>query len=99
MRFYWERVESSRNFANKVWNASRFILMNLDAAEVPEQIEESALTLEDRWMLHKVNVLAFEVTENMEKFELGIAVQKVYDFIWEEFCDWYIEMVKPRPLQ
>ncbi len=96
MRFYWERVESSRNFANKVWNASRFILMNLDAAEVPEQIEESALTLEDRWMLHKVNVLASEVTENMEKFELGIAVQKVYDFIWEEFCDWYIEMVKPR---
>ena len=96
MRFYWERVESSRNFANKVWNASRFILMNLDAAEVPEQIEESALTLEDRWMLHKVNVLASEVTENMEKFELGIAVQKVYDLIWEEFCDWYIEMVKPR---
>ena len=96
MRFYWERVESSRNFANKVWNASRFILMNLDAAEVPEQIEESTLTLEDRWMLHKVNVLASEVTENMEKFELGIAVQKVYDFIWEEFCDWYIEMVKPR---
>lgn len=96
MRFYWERVESSRNFANKVWNASRFILMNLDAAEVPEQIEESDLTLEDRWMLHKVNVLASEVTENMEKFELGIAVQKVYDFIWEEFCDWYIEMVKPR---
>ena len=96
MRFYWERVESSRNFANKVWNASRFILMNLDAAEVPEQIKERALTLEDRWMLHKVNVLASEVTENMEKFELGIAVQKVYDFIWEEFCDWYIEMVKPR---
>ena len=96
MRFYWERVESSRNFANKVWNASRFILMNLDAAEVPEQIEERDLTLEDRWILHKVNVLASEVTENMEKFELGIAVQKVYDFIWEEFCDWYIEMVKPR---
>ena len=96
MRFYWERVESSRNFANKVWNASRFILMNLDAAEVPEQIKERALTLEDRWMLHKINVLASEVTENMEKFELGIAVQKVYDFIWEEFCDWYIEMVKPR---
>ena len=96
MRFYWERVEASRNFANKVWNASRFILMNLDAAEVPEQISESALALEDRWILHKANLLAEEVTENMEKFELGIAVQKVYDFIWEEFCDWYIEMVKPR---
>jgi valyl-tRNA synthetase len=96
MRFYWERVEASRNFANKVWNASRFILMNLDAAEVPEQMPGRDLALEDRWILHKANVLAAEVTENMEKFELGIAVQKVYDFIWEEFCDWYIEMVKPR---
>ena len=80
----------------RVWNASRFILMNLDAAEVPEKTEESSLALEDRWILQKVNLLASEVTENMEKFELGIAVQKVYDFIWEEFCDWYIEMVKPR---
>ena len=96
MRFYWERVESSRNFANKVWNASRFILMNLDAAPVPEQVEPESLTAADRWILCKVNRLAGEVTENMEKFELGIAVQKVYDFIWEEFCDWYIEMVKPR---
>ena len=96
MRFYWERVESSRNFANKVWNASRFILMNLDAAEVPERVETEALTGADRWILSKVNRLALEVTENMDKFELGIAVQKVYDFIWEEFCDWYIEMVKPR---
>ena len=96
MRFYWERVESSRNFANKVWNASRFILMNLDAAEVPERVETGALTGADRWILSKVNRLALEVTENMDKFELGIAVQKVYDFIWEEFCDWYIEMVKPR---
>ena len=96
MRFYWERVEASRNFANKVWNASRFILMNLDAAEVPADMEAEKLTLADRWILHKVNTLATEVTENMDKFELGIAVQKVYDFIWEEFCDWYIEMVKPR---
>ncbi len=96
MRFYWERVESSRNFANKVWNASRFILMNLDAATVPETVEMESLTGADRWILSKVNRLACEVTENMEKFELGIAVQKVYDFIWEEFCDWYIEMVKPR---
>ncbi len=96
MRFYWERVESSRNFANKVWNASRFILMNLDAAPVPELVEPETLTAADRWILCRVNRLAGEVTENMEKFELGIAVQKVYDFIWEEFCDWYIEKVKPR---
>ncbi len=96
MRFYWERVEASRNFANKVWNASRFILMNLDAAQVPANLKREDLTLADRWILHKVNTLATEVTENMDKFELGIAVQKVYDFIWEEFCDWYIEMVKPR---
>ncbi len=96
MRFYWERVESSRNFANKVWNASRFIMMNLDAAEVPSEMDPSLLAVEDKWILSKVNILAEEVTANMEKFELGIAVQKVYDFIWEEFCDWYIEMVKPR---
>ncbi len=96
MRFYWERVEASRNFANKVWNASRFILMNLDAAQVPTDPKREKLTLADRWILHQVNTLAAEVTENMDKFELGIAVQKVYDFIWEEFCDWYIEMVKPR---
>lgn len=96
MRFYWERVESSRNFANKVWNASRFILMNLEKAEVPETLDLEDLTSADKWILSKANTLAKEVTENMEKFELGIAVQKVYDFIWEEFCDWYIEMVKPR---
>ncbi len=96
MRFYWERVESSRNFANKVWNASRFILMNLEKAEVPEVIDEQTLTSSDKWVLSKVNKLTQEVTDNLEKFELGIAVSKVYDFIWEEFCDWYIEMVKPR---
>ena len=96
MRFYWERVEASRNFANKVWNASRFIMMNLEKAEVPQEIDLNALTGADKWILSKVNKLAEEVTENMDKYELGIAVQKVYDFIWEEFCDWYIEMVKPR---
>lgn len=96
MRFYYERVEASRNFANKVWNASRFIMMNLDKAEIPEDMELSKLTQADKWILSKVNSLAKEVTENMDHFELGIAVQKVYDFIWEEFCDWYIEMVKPR---
>ena len=96
MRFYWERVESSRNFANKIWNASRFIMMNLEKAEVPQDMPADQLTQADKWILSKVNSLAKDVTENMDKFELGIAVQKVYDFIWEEFCDWYIEMVKPR---
>ena len=96
MRFYWERAESSRNFANKVWNASRFIMMNLEKAEVPENMDLAELTGADKWILSKVNTLAKDVTENMDKYELGIAVQKVYDFIWEEFCDWYIEMVKPR---
>ena len=96
MRFYWERVEASRNFANKVWNASRFIMMNLEKAEVPSKMPKDKLTLADKWILSKVNTLATEVTDNMDRYELGIAVQKVYDFIWEEFCDWYIEMVKPR---
>ena len=95
MRFYLERVEASRNFANKVWNASRFIMMNLEKAE-NEGNREIHLTLADKWILSKCNTLVKEVTENMENFELGIAVQKIYDFIWEEFCDWYIEMVKPR---
>lgn len=96
MRFYLERVEASRNFANKVWNASRFIMMNFEKAEIPDAIDTNSLTGADRWILSKVNTLNKEVTENMEKYELGIAVQKIYDFIWEEFCDWYIEMVKPR---
>lgn len=96
MRFYIERVEASRNFANKVWNASRFIMMNLEKAEAPANIDLSKLTGADKWILSKVNTLAKDVTDNMDKYELGIAVQKVYDFIWEEFCDWYIEMVKPR---
>ena len=95
MRFYWERVENSRNFVNKIWNATRFIMMNMEKADFTN-VKLSDLTIADRWILSKVNTLAKEMTDNMEKFELGIAVSKVYDFIWEEFCDWYIEMVKPR---
>ena len=95
MRFYMERVEANRNFANKVWNASRFIMMNIEKAPVTD-VKLSDLQMADRWILSKVNTLAKDVTENMDKYELGIALQKVYDFIWEEFCDWYIEMVKPR---
>lgn len=95
MRFYYERVEASRNFANKVWNASRFIMMNMEGktlyAPAAEELEPV-----DKWILSRLNSLVKEVTDNMESFELGIAVQKVYDFIWDEFCDWYIEMVKPR---
>ncbi len=93
MRFYMERVKSSRNFANKIWNAARFIMMNLGDEKISKA---EALTAADKWILSKVNSLAREVTANMDSFELGIAVQKIYDFIWDEFCDWYIEMVKPR---
>lgn len=96
MRFYWERVENSRNFANKVWNASRFIMMNIGKAPDVTTVSLDSLTMADRWILSKVNTLTKDVTENLDKYELGIALQKVYDFIWEEFCDWYIEMVKPR---
>ena len=88
-------MEASRNFANKVWNASRFIMMNIEKAPVLDA-QPADLTMADKWILSKANSLVKEVTENMDKFELGIALQKVYDFIWEEFCDWYIEMVKPR---
>ena len=95
MRFYWERVEASRNFANKVWNASRFIMMNLGEEDLTEPATEDLWPV-DRWILSRVNTLAKDMTENMDKFELGIAVQKVYDFIWEEFCDWYIELAKAR---
>ncbi|MCM1027620.1 MAG: valine--tRNA ligase [Roseburia sp.] len=95
MRFYYERVENSRNFANKVWNASRFILMNMDGKTVTEPKPEELQPV-DQWILSKLNTLVKDATDNMENFELGIAVQKVYDFIWDEFCDWYIEMVKPR---
>ncbi|MBR4767591.1 MAG: class I tRNA ligase family protein, partial [Lachnospiraceae bacterium] len=95
MRFITEKVESCRNFANKVWNASRFIMMNLEKAPVPETKPET-LTEADKWILSKANTVVREVTDNMEKFELGIALGKIYDFTWDEFCDWYIEMVKPR---
>ena len=95
MRFYNERVEASRNFANKVWNASRFILMNMEK-NVVEEPEDFMLKPADRWILSKVNSLTKEMTENMDKFELGIAVQKVHDFIWDEFCDWYVEIAKYR---
>lgn len=95
MRFYYERVEASRNFANKVWNASRFIMMNMEGKNT-EDITLTMLEPADKWILSRLNKLVKEATDNMEHYELGIAVQKVYDFIWDEFCDWYIEMVKPR---
>ena len=98
MRFYNERVENSRNFANKVWNASRFIMMNMgeDEKSAIHQPMPAGLEPVDHWILSKLNQTIKDATENMDHFELGIAVQKVYDFIWDEFCDWYIEMVKPR---
>ncbi len=101
MRFSEKKVMASRNFANKVWNASRFLLMNFEQAQekgirIPAQLEPSQLTQADRWILSRVNRTIREVTDNMDKYELGIALSKIYDFIWEEFCDWYIEMVKPR---
>ena len=97
MRFYWSRVEASRNFANKVWNASRFIMMNDPDNKIKATDARPAnLTDADKWILSKMNGLIKEVTDNMENYELGIAVAKLNDFIWEEFCDWYIEMVKPR---
>ncbi len=108
MRFYYERVEASRNFANKVWNASRFIMMNMEKAQEKTgnrgwevSYDEISKYLEpaDKWILSKLNTLIRDVTDNIDHYELGIAVQKVYDFIWDEFCDWYIEMVKPRLYQ
>lgn len=95
MRFYWERVEASRNFANKVWNASRFIMMNFPEEGIAE-VSLSDLTDSDKWILSKCNKLIKDVTDNLDKYELGIAADKLNSFIWEEFCDWYIEMVKPR---
>ena len=95
MRFIEEKVAASRNFANKLWNAARFILMNIDGQPVELSLPET-LTLEDKWIVSKLNTLARDVTENLEKFELGMAVQKLYDFIWDNFCDWYIELCKSR---
>ena len=95
MRFSTERIEASRNFANKLWNATRFILMNAEKHPAPETMPLN-ITPADKWILSRVNEVVRDVTENMERFELGIALQKVSDFTWDEFCDWYIEMVKPR---
>ena len=93
MRFYTERCEAMRNFANKIWNASRFVMMNLtiDKCQLPDKLE-----LEDKWILSKLNSLIPDVTENMDRYELGVAAQKIYDFIWDSFCDWYIELTKAR---
>ena len=93
MRFYWERLDASRNFANKLWNASRFVLMNLEDNKNDELL---FLTPADKWIISKVNTLAKEVTDNMSNYELGLAVDKIHSFLWDEYCDWYIEMVKPR---
>ena len=95
MRYIPERVEASRNFANKIWNAARFIMMNLDSDKVLP-IDVNALALEDKWIISKYNTLVRDVTENLDRFELGLAVQKLYDFIWDVFCDWYIEICKSR---
>ena len=95
MRYYPERVEASRNFANKIWNASRFVMMNLDKDIMNKYKDCKEYSLADKWILSEMNTLVKEVTENMEKYELGIAMSKVYDFMWTEFCDWYIELIKP----
>ena len=94
MRFYWERVESTRNFANKIWNASRFALMNMEGYD--ENAEQAPLTLADKWILSRLQHTAQDVTNMLEKFELGEAGRMIYDFIWGEVCDWYIELAKPR---
>ena len=100
MRFYWERVEASRNFANKIWNASRFIMMNMENAGISDEeiakVTLDDLTMADKWIVAKANQLVRDVTDNMEKYELGVAADKIHNFLWDEFCDWYIEMVKPR---
>ena len=96
MRFYVERCEAMRNFANKLWNASRYVMMNLDENASCKLPEEDSLEIADKWVLSKLNTLIADVTDNFEKYELGVAVQKVYDFIWDTYCDWYIELTKAR---
>ena len=99
MRFYMERVEAARNFANKLWNASRFVFMNIDEEimnGVTRESVEANLTIADKWIISRANNVVKEVIDNMDKFDLGIAAQKIYDFAWTEYCDWYIEIVKPR---
>ena len=95
LRFYWEKIEANRNFLNKIWNATRFILMNIEDEKL-DNISLDTLTDADKWILSKCNTLAKEVTQNLESYDLGVALSKIYDFIWDEYCDWYIEMVKPR---
>lgn len=96
LRFSTEKVEAGRNFANKIWNATRFVLMNFDENADFSKVDTSKFTTADKWILSRINSLTADVTDNLEHFELGIALQKIYEFIWEEFCDWYIEFVKPR---
>jgi valyl-tRNA synthetase len=95
IRFIPERVEAARNFANKIWNASRFVMMNLDKELMNKYKDSKNYSLADRWILSRMNTIIKEVTENIEKYELGVALQKIYDFLWTEFCDWYIETAKP----
>ena len=94
--FYYERVESARNFANKIWNAARFILMNAEGLEISGEIDLEHLEPEDQWILAKLDEAIEQITQNIERYELGMAAQKVYDFLWSDYCDWYIEMAKPR---
>lgn len=96
LRFHMERVEANRNFANKLWNATRFVLMNLDENVIKEELKLEDLEEEDRWILSRANNVTKEITDNLLKYEIGIAGQKIYDFVWDEYCDWYIEIVKPR---
>ena len=96
MRFYDSKVRAAANFANKIWNASRFVAMNLEGVEISRDMADLNLDIADQWILSRLNTLIAEVTDNMEKFELGLAAGKVYDFIWSEYCDWYIEMCKAR---
>ena len=96
MRFYWERVEAARNFANKIWNASRYMLMNLEGADDSFVPDESDYTLADRWILSRAATVARDVTANLERYELGEAGRMIYEFMWSEFCDWYIELTKAR---
>lgn len=95
IRFYPERVEAARNFANKIWNASRFIMMNLDRDIMNKYKDCKEYTLADKWILSRMNTVIKEVTDNLDKYEIGMALQKIYDFMWTELCDWYIELVKP----
>ncbi len=96
MRFYWEKVEAARNFCNKLWNAARFVTMNLPEEGVPSEIDASALDVSDKWILYRLNATIREVTQNLDEYDLGLAAQKTYDFLWNEYCDWYVEFAKAR---